>query len=99
MAEKHGKGVVDAIGATVKSKVANLIRNRQATVKNAKDFVDACNGIKTKMHLLQEATIENKREELAAFFSSSSCPAIKNVSKNFYFVAENNTLTQKLVRN
>jgi hypothetical protein len=99
LAEKHGKGIVDAIGATVKSKVANLIKNRRVTVKNAREFADACAGIKTEIRLIESSQIDAKRESLTDFFESDSCKPIKNVSKFFYFVAENDTLKCSLVHN
>lgn len=98
-AEKHGKGVVDGIGATLKSRVSNLITNRRATVKNAADFASVCSNLKTEVVEFPANKVVEERGDLIKFFEK--CDNLKNISKFYNFIATDAVpkITMNLIEN
>jgi hypothetical protein len=83
LCEKHGKGVVDGVGATVKFRASKVITARQATVKNAEDFTTVCRGMATEVTEIKADTIDSQKAVLSPIFEASS--TIKDISKMYYF--------------
>ena len=80
-ATSHGKGVVDAIGGTVKRLVWQHLLASKAKCSNATDFVNIAKS-KTKVIIVQEITqqdIDKSTPQLRSFFSNMV--SVKNIQK------------------
>ncbi len=54
----HGKGVVDAIGGTLKSHARRLVLSRKSTISNAGDFIAASNDMKILLFPYTQADVD-----------------------------------------
>ena len=80
-ATSHGKGVVDAIGRTVKRLVWQHLLVSKAKCSNATDFVKIAKS-KTKVITVEEITqqdIDKSTAQLRSFFSNTV--SVKNIQK------------------
>ncbi|KAJ6647661.1 hypothetical protein Bhyg_02884 [Pseudolycoriella hygida] len=80
-AASHGKGVVDGIGATVKTRVRRLVKSRRAIVENSKDFAKAFNSETslidvTHMPAAQAAKIRKDLDLEEVFASAPPVPDV-----------------------